>query len=259
MKMQFEAINVSGVKINMVQMPEIISSIEAWIAAKSFGNYIVVSNAYDLVMNSQDEKIKQSVNSSNLTIPDGFSLVMLGRLHGYSLKKRTYGPDLMFEFLKLAETKGYSNFFYGSTPETLTLLVNNLKRRLPNLNIAGTLSPPFRELSAEEKKEQIEIINQAKPDVVWVGLGTPKQQLWMYEHKSKLSVPVMVGTGAAFDFLAGSKPQAPKWMRDNGFEWLFRLFTEPRRLWKRYLVGNLTFLLLYMKEFVKVRILRRNK
>lgn len=252
-----ENIVVSDVRIDMVQMPEIISSIENWIAEGSFGNYVVVSNAYDLVMNAQDEAIKKSANNSNLTIPDGFSLVMLGRLHGYPLAKRAYGPDLMFEFLKLAEKKGYSNFFYGSTEETLKLLVNNLKKKLPNLTIVGTLSPPFRELSEEEKKEQVDIINQSHPDLVWVGLGTPKQQLWMYEYKDKLKVPVLVGTGAAFDFLAGSKVQAPRWMRDNGLEWLFRLISEPRRLWKRYLIGNLVFLRLFLKEFVKLKILKK--
>ncbi|MBU1112922.1 MAG: WecB/TagA/CpsF family glycosyltransferase, partial [Candidatus Omnitrophica bacterium] len=209
-----------------------------------------------LVMNVQDEVIKESVNNSNLTIPDGFSLIMLGRLHGYPLVKRAYGPDLMFEFLKLAEKKGYSSFFYGSTEETLKSLVDNLKKKLPDLIIAGTLSPPFRELSEEEKKEQINIINQAHPDLVWVGLGTPKQQLWMYEYKDKLKVPVLVGTGAAFDFLAGSKAQAPRWMRDNGLEWVFRLVTEPRRLWKRYLIGNSVFLWLFLKEFVKLKILK---
>lgn len=252
-----EHIIIRGVRIDMVQIPEIIGSIESWIDEGTFGNYVVVSNAYDLVMNSRDEKIKQSVNSSNLTVPDGFSLVMLGRLHGHSLPKRAYGPDLMFEFLKVAEQKGYSNFFYGSTEETLRLLVNNLKRRLPNLNIVGTLSPPFRDLSEEEKKEQIDIINQVHPDLVWVGLGTPKQQLWMHEYKDKLKVPVLVGTGAAFDFLAGSKVQAPRWMRDNGLEWLFRLITEPKRLWKRYLIGNSIFLWIFFKEFIDVRVLRR--
>jgi len=252
-----EHITVSDIRIDMVQIPDVINAIETFIAESRYGNYIVVSNAYDLVRNSKDERIKESVNNSNLTIPDGFSLIMLGRLHGYPLKKRVYGPDLMFEFLKLAEIKGYSNFFYGSTERTLKLLVNNLKQKFPRLNVASILSPPFRELSEAEKKEQIDIINKAHPDVLWVGLGTPKQQLWMYEHKGKVKVPVMVGTGAAFDFLANAKLQAPRWIRDNGFEWLFRLIVEPKRLWRRYLIGNSIFLWIFLKEFINIKIFRR--
>jgi len=137
-----EHITVSDIRIDMVQIPDVINAIETFIAESRYGNYIVVSNAYDLVRNSKDERIKESVNNSNLTIPDGFSLIMLGRLHGYPLKKRVYGPDLMFEFLKLAEIKGYSNFFYGSTERTLKLLVNNLKQKFPRLNVASILSPP---------------------------------------------------------------------------------------------------------------------
>jgi len=248
---------MGGVRLDMVQIPDTINAMEEWILNKSYDNYIVVSNAYDMVTNCKDDRIKEAANSSSLTIPDGFSLVMLGRLHGYPLKKRAYGPDLMFEFLKLSEAKGYSNFFYGSTQETLDLLVHNMKQKFPGLRIAGVLSPPFRKLSEEEKKEQIDTINKASPDVLWVGLGTPKQQLWMCAHKDKLQLPVMVGVGAAFDFLAKVKPQAPRWIRDNGFEWLFRLVTEPRRLWKRYLIGNSIFLWLYLKEFVKIKILRK--
>ncbi|MDD3296611.1 MAG: WecB/TagA/CpsF family glycosyltransferase [Candidatus Omnitrophica bacterium] len=250
-------IKVSGVRIDMVQAPEIIKAMEKWIQEKKYGNYIVVSNAYDFVMNSRYSNVKESANNSALTIPDGFSLMMLGRLYGYPLKKRAYGPDLMFEFIKLSQVRGYSHFFYGSTKETLHLLVNNMKQKFPNLKIAGVLSPPFRELSEEEKKEHIDIVNKAQPDVLWVGLGTPKQQLWMYEHKYKIKVPVMLGTGAAFDFLAGTKPQCPRWARDNGCEWLFRLVIEPKRLWKRYLIGNAVFLWIFAKEFIKVKFLRK--
>ncbi len=250
-KSGFKRISVAGVRVDMVQIADVINAMEGWIAEKEYGNYIVVSNAYDVITNSKDDKIKEAANNSSLTIPDGISLILLARLHGYPLKKRAYGPDLMLDFLKLAEVKGYSNFFYGSTQETLNLLVNNLKRRFPHLNIVGNYSPPFRDLTDKEKEKIVGIINNASPDVLWVGLGTPKQQLWMYEHKDKLKVQAMAGVGAAFDFLAGTKYQAPRWIRDNGFEWLFRLVTEPKRLWRRYLIGNSRFAWLFFKELLK--------
>ncbi|MDP3013321.1 MAG: WecB/TagA/CpsF family glycosyltransferase [Candidatus Subteraquimicrobiales bacterium] len=208
----------------------------SWISSHSHGYNIVVSNANDALLCKKDSKIKEAVNNSSLSVPDGISLVLLAKLKGYKLKKRVYGPDLMFEFLKLSEIKGYSHFFYGATEETLGLLIKNLKELFPGLKIAGTYSPPFKPLSKEEDAGVVNIINKANPDVLWIGLGCPKQQLWMYEHKDKLRIPVMVGVGAAFDFLAGTKLQAPRWIRDNGFEWLFRLVTEPKRLWRRYLV-----------------------
>ena len=243
-------IDILGMRVNMVQMAEVIKTMEEWIIDKSQVNYIVASNAYDAVVSNKNIKVREATNSSNLTVPDGISLVMLLRIYGYPLKKRVYGPDLMLEFLKLAEVKGYSNFFYGSTREILNLLVSNLRVKFPRLNITGSYSPPFRELSSEEDKEVVDMINNASPDVLWVGLGTPKQQLWMYEHKDKLKAPVMVGVGAAFDFLAGTKPQAPRFIRDNGFEWLFRLITEPRRLWKRYIINGSLFVYYIAREVI---------
>lgn len=250
-------INVLGMKIDMVQIPDVLKAMDNWIVNKSYSNYIVVSNAYDMVTNYKDDKIKKAANNSSLTVPDGISLVLLARLCGYPLRKRVYGPDLTLEFLKIAQDKGYSNFFYGATQETLDLLNKKLKEKFPRLSITGSYSPPFRELSHKEKEKIVNIINDASPDVLWVGLGTPKQQLWMSEHKDKIKVPVMVGVGAAFDFLSGAKKQAPKWMRENGFEWLFRLITEPKRLWKRYILGNPIFIYLVCKEFISGRLLRR--
>jgi N-acetylglucosaminyldiphosphoundecaprenol N-acetyl-beta-D-mannosaminyltransferase len=157
----------------------------------------------------------------------------------------------MNEFLKFSEGKECSHFFYGATGWTLKLLIDNLKFRFPSLRIVGSYAPPFRSLSREEDAEIVDMINKAKPDVVWVGLGCPKQQIWIYEHKEKLKVPVMVGVGAAFDFLAGTKPQAPRWMRDHGFEWLFRLISEPKRLWRRYLVNYPLFIYFFIVDSIK--------
>ena len=240
--------DVLGVRIDLVQIPKVLEIVSGWIENKEQGKYIVVSNAYDVVVCRRDPRIKNAVNSSALTVSDGISLVLLARIKGFSVKKRVYGPDLMLNFLKVAQEKGYSSFFYGTTEATLGLLLRHLKSEFPSLKISGCYAPPFGEMTKEEDEKVIALINGAKPDVIWVGLGCPKQQLWMYSHKDAFRVPVMVGVGAAFDFLAGVKPQAPLWIRDNGFEWLFRLVTEPKRLWRRYLIDYPLFVYYVLVE-----------
>lgn len=242
-------ITVCGLKVNIVQIPDIIGLIESWIKERNNTAYIVTTNANTIVLGRKDHRIQEAVNHSDLSIADGYSLVFFSRFYGHAFEERAYGPDLMLEFLNLSEEKGYSNFFYGSTDETLKLLVKSLKDKFPRLKIAGYYSPPFGASVKSEEKE-IEIINKTNPDVVWVGLGGVKQELWMYEHKDKLDVPVLVGVGAAFDFLAGTKPQAPSWMREAGLEWLFRLITEPKRLWRRYLVNNTLFIYFVVVELL---------
>jgi N-acetylglucosaminyldiphosphoundecaprenol N-acetyl-beta-D-mannosaminyltransferase len=253
----FDSIYLSGMRIDMVQIPQVVRIMQQWIEENKHGNYIVVSNAYDTIMNCKKEELLRAANNSSLTVPDGFSLVLFGRMRGYALQKRVYGPDLTLAFLEEAQDKGYSNFFYGSTEGTLQVLKKNLKKRFPGINIAGSYSPPFRELSIEEEKNIADDINRLRPDVIWVGLGTPKQQLWMQRFKGVLNVPVMVGVGAAFDFLSGTKQQAPRFIRDNGFEWLFRLLSEPKRLWKRYLIGNVEFVGLVVLDIIKKNLLKR--
>ncbi len=255
--MDTSKISILGTKVNIVQIPGVISLMKRWIEEKTTGNYIVISNANDVVTSREDIKVREAVNNSSLSVPDGISLVMLARLYGYNLKKRVYGPDLMLEFLKISENKGYSHFFYGSTNDTLNKLILNLKKKFAKLKIIDSYSPPFRDIDNEEDKAIVDRINRASPDVLWVGLGCPKQQLWMYEHRDKLKVPVMVGIGAAFDFLAGTRKQAPKWMQRLGLEWLFRLITEPRRLWKRYLIGNTMFIWLILKQLIKNKGIKR--
>lgn len=251
------SIVVLGMRVDMVQIPEVIEQMEDWIKEKSFGHDIVVSNANDAVICKKDPQVQEAVNTSSLSVPDGMSLILLARRYGFPLKKRVYGPDLMFEFLKRAVQKGYSSYFYGSTNDVLNKLSTNLRNDFPDLKIAGSYSPPFRELTKEEEEKVIEEINCVSPDVLWVGLGCPKQQLWMHRNRDKLKVPVIAGVGAAFEFFAKTKLQAPLWIRDHGFEWLFRLVTEPRRLWKRYLVNGSLFIYYVTQEFILSQIKRR--
>jgi N-acetylglucosaminyldiphosphoundecaprenol N-acetyl-beta-D-mannosaminyltransferase len=192
----------------------------------------------------------QTLNSSGLTVPDGKPLTWLGRHRGFDLKRRVYGPDLFQDFLAATRTRGYRHFFYGGHPEVITRLVETIRYRYPGTEFAGYYSPPFRALTAQEDLHVITMINESRADILWVGLGCPKQEIWMYEHREHLNVPVMVGVGQAFNIIAGTLKQAPLWMREHGLEWLFRLILEPRRLWKRYLVYNARFLYCIMLELL---------
>jgi N-acetylglucosaminyldiphosphoundecaprenol N-acetyl-beta-D-mannosaminyltransferase len=167
--------------------------------------------------------------------------VWLLRLKGHNIRQRVYGPDLMLLLCEEAAKRGWRCFLYGGATGVPEQLMEVLEKRFPGLQIVGTYSPPFRPLTAEEDEAVCAMINAAKPDIVWVGLGSPKQDIWMYEHREKLDVSVMHGVGAAFDFLTGRVKQAPRWMMNAGLEWLFRLLQEPRRLWKRYTLTNLKF------------------
>ncbi len=180
-------------------------------------------------------------------------LVWLGKRAGLGTVSRVYGPDLMLHFCRLSALSGYTQYFYGGADGIPEKLAQNLQARFPELKVAGAYSPPFRELTMAEDEEIIEKINKANPDVVWVGLGTPKQDLWMASHRKKLHAPVLIGVGAAFDFHTGRVRQAPKWMQKAGLEWFFRLFMEPRRLWRRYLLYNPWFLWLVFLQQTGLR------
>ena len=187
---------------------------------------------------NKDPEFKTVVETADLFVPDGFSVLWLARRKGYPLKRRASGADLMWDFCELAQRKGYSSFFYGDTEDTLSALTARLKQAFPGLRIAGTHSPPFRELTHEEDEEVVRKINESKADVVWIGLGLPKQERWMYDHREKLDVPVAVGVGAAFKFISGRVRRAPTWAGDHGLEWLWRLAHEPRRVWRRVFVDG---------------------
>ncbi len=182
----------------------------------------------------QDKSFHKVLNAADLVVPDGMPLVWLGRQKGYPLRQRVCGAELMDEFCR--ETgKAYRHFFYGGALGVAEGLANTLQEKY-GIVIAGTYTPPFRPLTEDEERELALAVHRVSPDVLWVGLSTPKQEKWMYAHRHNLKVRVMLGVGAAFDMNSGKLRRAPAWMREHGFEWLFRLVSEPRRLWKRYLV-----------------------
>jgi N-acetylglucosaminyldiphosphoundecaprenol N-acetyl-beta-D-mannosaminyltransferase len=207
---------------------------------------------HTLIECQSDPRLRQAVNRA-VACPDGMPIVWLSGLKGGKIIERVYGPDAMLALCERAATAGWRNYFYGSSRETLSALTARLVQRYPGLVVAGYYSPPFRPITPEEDEEIVARINETSPDLVWVGLGMPKQELWMAEHQSKLNAPVVLAVGAAFDFHAGMKRQAPRWMQRSGLEWLFRLSQEPRRLWKRYLVGNARFVYLVLRQLILTR------
>ena len=227
-------------------MDEAVSWIDEHLAELS-GKYVCISNVHTTVTAYRDEKYRAVQNGSALSLPDGKPLSIVQRHRGYENAGRVPGPDLMPEIFALSEKKGYRHYFYGSKQSTLDALKERLLEKYPKLNIVGMYSPPFRALTEEEDQEAVERINAVKPDFIWVGLGAPKQEIWMAEHENRVH-GVMLGVGAGFDFHAGTIKRAPKWMQELCMEWLYRISQDPKRLLWRYLDTNFSFLWYLWKE-----------
>jgi N-acetylglucosaminyldiphosphoundecaprenol N-acetyl-beta-D-mannosaminyltransferase len=233
--------NVLGVKLAAVQIPDVISRIEQWIDEGARGKYIALANVHMVMEAVHRKEFAAVLAKADLVAPDGMPLLWSAKQQGRSLKRRVYGPDLLFEFCRTTQTRQYRHFFYGGAPGIAEKMVKNLQKEL-ELNCVGTLSPPFRDLEQSEEHEIIQTINAAQPDIVWVCLGCPKQERWMHDHAKSITAAAMIGVGQAFNIAAGALPQAPAFMREHGLEWLFRLCIEPRRLWRRYLIYNTAFI-----------------
>ena len=232
--------NVLGVGVSAVDMPAAVATINRWIA-EGGSHYVCVTGVHGVMESQRDDALRTIHNAAGMVTPDGMPLVWLGRLGGHRHMQRVYGPDLLLACCAAPGATRARHFFFGATPAVTQRLVGRLLAQFPDLNVAGTWSPPFGAVTAAEDAEIVRAINDSRPDIVWVGLGTPKQERWMSEHLGRISAPVMIGVGAAFDFLSGTKRQAPAWMRRSGLEWAFRLASEPRRLGARYLVNNPAF------------------
>jgi N-acetylglucosaminyldiphosphoundecaprenol N-acetyl-beta-D-mannosaminyltransferase len=245
-------VNILGVGVSAINMEQALNAIEGWIVQRQL-HYVCVTGVHGIVESQRNNSLRRVHNAAGLVTPDGMPLVWLARLHGRNHVERVYGPDLMLALCDRSISKGYKHFLYGGAEGVPERLANRLKQRYPELQIVGRYSPPFHLLTDEEDKQIVQAINEANPDVVWIGLSTPKQERWMAEHVGRLTAPVLIGVGAAFDFHSGLKRQAPRWMQRSGLEWLFRLATEPRRLWRRYLVNNPLFTLLVLQQALRVR------
>lgn len=241
--------DVCGVPVSSVNIEQACHIIGGWIRSRK-KVYICVAPVSTIVDARSDAGYRKVLEGAAMITPDGMPVVWTARLKGDKNIARTYGPDLMLALCEKGLAGGYKHFLYGGTESTCSLLENVLKQKMPNISIVGQLAPPFREIHAQESQEVIDRVNRSGADILWVGLGSPKQDYWMSEHRERLDVPVIIGVGAAFDFLSGVKRQAPKWMQRNGLEWFFRLCCEPGRLWKRYLVGNTRFLYFVIKDML---------
>ena len=245
-KMNTSCIPILGVQINATNMDLALKQIETWLSERS-SNYICVAPAHSIMECVNDPTLLPIFNDAGMVTPDGMAVVWLLKFKGHKHVGRVYGPDLLHAACAHGLSKGYRHYFYGGAPGVAEKLVEKLSEHFPGLQVAGMLAPPFRSLSPEEDQEIIRQINAARADIIWVGLGSPKQEIWMHSHLGKVNAPLMVGVGAAFDFLSGKKTQAPLWIQRHGLEWLFRFASEPVRLWPRYRQYP-KFILLVMAE-----------
>jgi N-acetylglucosaminyldiphosphoundecaprenol N-acetyl-beta-D-mannosaminyltransferase len=225
--------DILGVQVSAINLADAVETIERWIREGS-RNYVCVTGVHGVMESRSDERLRDIHNRAGLVTPDGMPLVWILRLLGKRRTERIYGPDLLRKLTATSALRGDRQFYYGGADGVAEKLKQALTTAYPGLQVAGTLCPPFRQLTREEDDAVVDAINAARPDIVWVGLSTPKQERWMASHLGRIDAPVMIGVGAAFDFLAGTKRQAPLWMQRNGLEWLFRLCSEPGRLWRRY-------------------------
>ncbi len=243
--------------INVTNMQETVEYLTGHLEELR-GDYVCVANVHTTVMSYRDEKYNKVQNSGAMCLPDGKPLSIVCRRRGFYDAKRVPGPDLMPKIFEASRERGFRHYFYGGSKETLDKLKGKLKKQYPWLNIVGMYSPPYRPLTAGEDEQAIKKINEARPDFIWVALGAPKQEEWMYQHQFQVC-GVMLGVGAAFDFCAGTVKRAPGWVQEMCLEWLYRLVQDPKRLFMRYFSTNLSFLTKVAKESRRYRVENRSK
>jgi N-acetylglucosaminyldiphosphoundecaprenol N-acetyl-beta-D-mannosaminyltransferase len=246
----FDTIEVLGSEFHRVQNPEVLATMERWILREpSKCHFIVNTGFHGLWTAYKDPHFREIVKACDLFSPDGIATVWISRLKKKPIPDRATSAELMRMYFERANVTGYSSFFYGDTRETLDALRENLERDFPGHRVAGIYSPPFRELTTKEDKEIVDRINSSGADVLWVGMGLPKQERWIFEHKARLRVPVAIGVGACFGFFSGRVKRAPQWIGRMGLEWLWRLAMEPKKLWRRDLIDGPRFVWHVLWEF----------
>jgi len=247
---------VLGVPVSALTMEDLLTTIDGWIVGGEC-HYICTLDVHALIESQSAADVRQIYQSASIVTPDGMPLVWLLRGAGFRRADRICGPDLMPALFERSQLRGWRHFLYGSSEATLALMKANLAARFPDANIVGCESPPYRELTSREKWDTAGRLNDFSPDIVWVGLGAPKQDRWMAEYRAKLNAPVLIGVGAAFDMMAGTIKRAPRFVQRSGCEWAFRVVQEPRRLWKRYLISNSRFAMLMLDEGLRQLLNRR--
>lgn len=249
---QNERVNVLGVGISPINLAMALDHLDSWIK-HSDRRYVCVCTVHTVMQCRRSERLREVVNRAGLVTPDGMPLVWLTRWAGHRSVSRVYGPDLMLAEIQASQTRGHRHFLYGGRPGVADHLEEVLRRRFPGVEIVGTSTPPFAPVEELCNASIADQINAARADVVWVGISTPKQELWMSCMRPLLEAPVLIGVGAAFDFHSGTVRQAPQWMQQSGLEWFFRLAHEPRRLWRRYLIDNSWFIVELARQKLRLK------
>ncbi len=250
-----DAVNVLGVPLALTDYDATMAWMDGTIAHDQKG-YICVAATHTIMVCYEDPELRDAVLNSSITVPDGQPLVWAMNALGGDLDDRVYGPELMARYCERAADAGTRMYLYGGRNQgALVQLALNLRRRFPGVKIVGGYSPPFRDLAPDEEDAIVDEMNRSKADVVWVGVGAPKQEKWMAAMRDRLDASVLVGVGAAFDFHAGLVPQAPEWMQAAGLEWLFRMAHEPRRLAPRYVRYNPRFIRCFARQYARHRLL----
>lgn len=245
---------VIGSPIHTLTWTSALSRLQEW-AAKGESRYVCICNVHSVVTARRDAKFSSIIRQADMATPDGAPVAWLMRRTGNAQQARINGPDLMALYCQEAAQRGESIYLYGGQQQTLDILARSLPTKYPGLRIAGAYSPPFRPLTDEEDAAVVSAINASGASTIWVSLGCPKQEVWMAEHRGRIRAP-MIGVGAAFDYHAGVITRAPLWMQNSGLEWAHRLCSEPRRLWKRYLLTNSLFMLYAGRQLAKPVLVR---
>jgi len=245
---------ILGLPIAMTDYAEAMDVMDGMIARRERG-YVCATAVHAVMVGQDDPEMRSALQGSTLTVPDGMPLVWAANLLGDDLRDRVYGPELMLRYCERSAEKGHRVFLYGGRDQgSLAQLTLNLRLRFPGIKIVGGYSPPFRALTDDEDNAIADQINAAQPDIVWVGIGVPKQEKWMARMRDRIDAPVLAAVGAAFDFHAGRVSMAPEWMQNRGLEWTYRIAQEPRRLLPRYLIHNPRFVAKIAAQLVRERL-----
>lgn len=236
-------VNILGIPVSVLNMTTAVDQVRRWIEARQ-SRYICVADVHSVMRARSDGDHRTAMLAADMVTPDGTPLVWFGRLNGAGELRRVCGPDLVLAVAAASVQPGWRHFLYGGNEGVAERLSDELRTRFPGIEVVGSNCPPFRALTPDEDAAIVATILELRADIVWVGLGCPKQEKWMLEHRDRLPGVLLVGIGAAFDFHTGDVQRAPKWMRDGGLEWLHRLASEPARLWRRYLILAPKFLAL---------------
>jgi len=238
---QVPCARVLRVPVHVVSLHEVVRQMDAWLQSGNSRRWIAVTSSHGIMEGFEHPEFRQIIESASLSVPDGKWTARAAAARLALEPRQVRGADLMWAFCALANERGYSSYFFGDTNEVLERLTSKLRGHFPGLRIAGAYSPPFRPLSAEENDKIISSINDTQPHVLWVCLGLPKQERWIFANRQKLQVPIVIAAGAAAKFVSGSVAPAPPWVREHGFEWLWRLIREPRRCWRRAMLSGPRF------------------